>query len=339
MKKYTFYIIALLLPFAGHAQQATPEDLILFYNLENLFDPVRDSTINDTDFLPDGRYAWTWSKLKRKNNAIAKTIVAVGKGNAPALIGVCEVENRWVLKRLVEQTPLAKIGYDIVHRDSPDPRGIDVALLYRTDRFTVLHAAWFKVCYDSGSCRTREILYAKGVLRELDTLHVFVNHWPSKLGGAERSEPRRMRAAETLRTLTDSIFCTNPHANIVVMGDFNDTPESRPMVEGLQAVSDTACLTCLHNLMLPIALRGEGSLKYRNNWELIDQFFVSGNLLDAAAPIYCAPTDAAIFRAGFLLEPDEKFLGDKVRRTYEAGKYKGGASDHLPIVLPIKHNY
>ncbi|MDR2801885.1 MAG: endonuclease [Prevotellaceae bacterium] len=339
MKRITCYFVILLFPFVCLAQQAKQDDMVMFYNLENLFDPVKDSSINDNDFLPDGRYGWTWSKLKTKINAIAKTIIAAGKGNAPALIGVCEVENRYVLKRLIEQTPLAKIGYDIIHHESPDPRGIDVALLYRTSHFTPLHTAWFKVCYDSGSCRTREILYAKGVLHELDTLHIFVNHWPSKLGGAARSEPRRIRAAEVLRAIIDSVFCTNPHANILVMGDFNDTPDSRPIVEGLRAVSDTACLACLHNLMLPLALRGEGSLKYQKNWELIDQFFVSGNLLDKNAPVYCEPTEAKIFRADFLLEPDDKFLGDKVRRTYEAGKYKGGASDHLPIVLPIKHAY
>jgi endonuclease/exonuclease/phosphatase family metal-dependent hydrolase len=341
MKIFTICFLTLLLlcPFAGYAQPAKAEDIVMFYNLENLFDPIRDSSINDVDFSPGGQYGWTWSKLKAKTNAIAKTIIAAGNGNAPTLIGVCEVENRLVLKRLTEQTPLAKIGYDIVHRDSPDPRGIDVALLYRTDNFTVLHTAWFRVYYVSGSFRTREILYAKGVLHELDTLHIFVNHWPSKLGGAAKSEPRRMRAAETLRAVTDSIFRTNPHANILVMGDFNDTPDSNPIVKGLHAVSDTACVACLHNLMLPIAARGEGSLKYRKNWELIDQFFVSGNLLDTAAPMYCVPTEASIFRASFLLIPDEKFLGDKVRRTYEARKYTGGASDHLPIVLPIKHNY
>ncbi|MDR0695064.1 MAG: endonuclease [Prevotellaceae bacterium] len=339
MKKFACYFIILLFPFACLAQQVKQDDLAMFYNLENLFDPVKDTTINDNDFLPDGRYGWTWSKLKTKINAIAKTIIAAGNGNHPALIGVCEVENRYVLKRLIEHTPLAKIGYDIVHHDSPDPRGIDVALLYRTSHFTVLHSAWFKVCYESGNCRTREILYAKGVLHELDTLHIFVNHWPSKLGGAAQSEPRRIRAAETLRAITDSIFCTNPQANILVMGDFNDTPDSCPVVEGLRAVSDTACLTCLHNLMLPLALRGEGSLKYQKNWELIDLFFVSGNLLDKNAPVYCEPTEAKIFRANFLLAPDEKFLGDKVRRTYEAGKYKGGASDHLPVILPIKHTY
>jgi hypothetical protein len=341
MSSIIFYCLLLFLWVAGvcQARPAGPDDRVMFYNLENLFDPLNDSTVQDDDFTPEGRYHWSWSKLRDKTHSIAKTIIAAGEGDAPVLVGVCEAENRLVLQRLVEQTPLQPIGYGIVHRDSPDPRGIDVALLYRADAFTLLDAAWFRVYYDSGSYRTREILYAKGVLHELDTLHVVVTHWPSKMGGAARSEPRRMRAAATLRAITDSLFSTNPRANIIVMGDFNDTPDSAPVVRGLQAVSDTSCVACLHNLMRPLAARGEGSLKYRAAWELIDLFFVSGNLLNAAEPIYCPPEDVAIFRAPFLLEPDERYLGEKVRRTHDAGGYKGGASDHLPIVMRIKRNW
>ncbi len=339
MRQHFFVLALLFCPFVGIAQQVLQVDKVMFFNLENLFDPIEDPHAQDEDFTPTGKYGWTWKKLKTKNNGIAKTIVAVGDGNAPALVGLCEVENRVVLHKLTKETPLAKIGYGIVHRDSPDPRGIDVALLYRTDRFEVLNTAWFKVCYNSGSCGTREILYAKGVLRGLDTLHVFVNHWPSKLGGASKSEPKRVRAAETLRAVTDSILCVNPHANIIVMGDFNDTPDSRPVVKTLGAVDGVKCLSCLHNLMLPLAKRGEGSLKYQKNWELIDLFFISGNLLDTRQPVSISPSDVQVFRAEFLLEQDNKFLGEKVRRTFEAGKYKGGVSDHLPVVMTIQHNF
>ena len=336
---FSCFLLFLWVGGAGQSAPVVPDERVMFYNLENLFDPLNDSTTLDDDFTPEGRYHWSWSKLRDKARSIAKTIIAAGEGRAPALVGVCEVENRRALRLLVEQTPLQPVGYDIVHRDSPDPRGIDVALLYRAAAFRLLDAAWFRVCYDSGSCRTREILYAKGLLHELDTLHLVVAHWPSKMGGAARSEPRRMRAAATLRAITDSVFSTNPRANIIVMGDFNDTPESAPVVQGLQAASDTSCDACLHNLMRPLAARGEGSLKYRAEWELIDLFFVSGNLLNAAAPIYCLPEEVAIFRAPFLLEPDERYLGDKVRRTYEAGAYRGGASDHLPIVMRIRRNW
>ncbi len=321
------------------ARPAAPDCLVVFYNLENLFDPDDDAATQDEDFTPAGRYGWTWKKVNRKCNGIAKTIIAIGAGNAPTLVGVCEVENRRVLNKLIRDTPLAKIGYEVVHRDSPDPRGIDVALLYRPDNFTVLHAGWLKVKYEQGSTRTREILYAKGVLNDLDTLHVFVNHWPSKFGGALQTEPKRMSAAATLRTATDSIFAANPFANILIMGDFNDTPDSNPVKNGLQAASDTCCPACLHNLMAPIAVRGGGTLKYRKDWEVIDMFLVSGNLLDTLQPVYCVPSAAKIYDAGFLLEPDENYLGNKPLRTYYGGKYKGGVSDHLPIVMTIKRNY
>jgi endonuclease/exonuclease/phosphatase family metal-dependent hydrolase len=337
--KKIFLFCLIFCPVLAFARDEKREYVTMCYNLENLFDPIDDSLTQDEEFTPTGRFFWTWKKLTKKCNDIAKTIVAAGDGNAPALVGLCEVENRWVLHRLTDQTPLAKIGYGIVHRNSPDPRGIDVALLYRTDVFTVLHAGWFQVEYEPGNNKTREILYAKGVLDALDTVHVFVNHWPSKRGGALQSEPRRMRAAEVLRRVVDSIFAGHPQANILVMGDFNDTPESQPVTLGLGAVSDTVCLTCLHNLMLPVARRGEGSLKYRRNWELIDLFFISGNMLDTLQPICCLPEEVRIFRPDFLLERDDKFLGEKVHRTYEAGKYKGGASDHLPVILPIKRNY
>jgi len=338
--RFSLLVVTLLVcSFVGFAQQAPQTDKVLFFNVENLFDPIDDPHTQDNDFTPSGKYAWTWKKLAAKNNGITKIILAAGNGDAPVLVGLSEVENRIALNKLTQETPLAKISYDIVHRDSPDPRGIDVALLYRTDRFKVLNAAWYKVCYDSKSCATREILYARGVLRELDTLHIFVNHWPSKLGGAAQSEPKRVRAAETLRAVTDSILLTNPHANIIVMGDFNDTPDSKPVVNALGAVENAECLACLHNLMLPLARRGEGSLKYRKNWELIDMFFVSGNLLDNRQPVSVSPSNVQIFRAPFLLEPDEKYLGEKVRRTHEGLRYKGGVSDHLPIVMTITYNY
>ena len=338
MKKFIF-IVLLCAPFVAFSQENNLGEKVMFYNCENFFDPIDDPATQDEEFTPTGRNGWTWNKSIAKRNGIAKTIIAVGNGNAPALVGLCEVENRLVLNQLVEQTPLAKIGYGIVHRESPDPRGIDVALLYRTDCFNVLHSQWHKVFFDAKNFHTREILYAKGVLHELDTLHIFVNHWPSKYGGAAKSEPRRVRAAETLRAVVDSIFATNPKANILVMGDFNDTPECNAITKSLGAVSDSVCTTCLHNLMLPLAKRGEGSLKYQKNWELIDMFFVSGNLLDTNEPIYCNPSEVEIFRADFLMEKDEKFLGDRPRRTIDGGRYKGGVSDHLPIVLTLKRGY
>jgi hypothetical protein len=336
-KRYFITLWTLLCSLAAGAQDGKPDGLVMFYNVENLFDPEDDPHTQDNDFTPSGKNSWTWTRLAKKRNSIAKTIVAAGEGNAPVLVGLCEVENRLVLKHLVERTPLSKIGYGIVHHDSPDPRGIDVALLYRTDRFNVLHTAFYTVTYASGSSQTREILYAKGLYACCDTLHVFVNHWPSKLGGEKRSRPKRMAAARRAKSIADSILQASPAANIILMGDFNDTPESLPLTKGLQAFppQDNPSPDSLYNLMLPLAGRGEGTLRYRGQWELIDQFIVSGQLLRTQAAFHCLPNEVKVFKAPFLLEEDEKYLGEKPFRTYQGPAYKGGVSDHLPIVLPL----
>jgi hypothetical protein len=201
----------------------------------------------------------------------------------------------------------------------------------------VLHAGFYTVTYTSGSDRTREILYAKGLYADCDTLHILVNHWPSKLGGEKQSMPKRMAAAHCAKRLADSILQASPAANIILMGDFNDTPGSVPLAEGLQALPPhgNPSPDSLYNLMLPLAGRGKGSLRYRGQWELIDQFIVSGHLLQPQATLYCPYPDVEVFSAPFLLEEDEKYLGEKPFRTYQGPAYKGGVSDHLPVVLPV----
>ncbi|MCL2097579.1 MAG: endonuclease [Bacteroidales bacterium] len=325
-------LLVLLLPCLLQGQEAK----VMFYNVENFFDPFDDPKTQDEEFTPTGKKRWTWQRLAQKRSGIAKTIIAAGEGDAPVLVGFAEVENFLVLKQLVEQTPLARIGYGIVHHDSPDPRGIEVALLYRNDRFKLLHRHFYKLRLPSGSSRTREILYAKGVLDSRDTLHVLVNHWPSKLGNAQQSLAKRMTAARKAKAICDSIFGVNPSANILVMGDFNDSPESLPIVKGLAALPpDTLIINNrLYNLMLPLAKRGEGSYKYKSEWEMIDLFFVSGNMLLQSNGIKYK--NAYIFKADFLLEEDKKHHGKRPFRTYEGMKYLGGVSDHLPVVMIMK---
>jgi predicted extracellular nuclease len=310
----------------------------MFYNVENFFDTENDSLTQDDDFTPDGAYRWTWQRFIKKRNSIAKTIIAAGAGNAPILVGLCEVENYSVLRQLTEDTPLARIGYGIVHRNSPDLRGIDVALLYRTDHVKILYRSFYKVTLPSNEHPTRDILYAKVLYDRRDTLHILVNHWPSKLGGEQQSLPRRMAAAQRAKSITDSILQTSPVANIVLMGDFNDTPESIPLTKGLQALLQYGISSpdSLYNLMGQLARHGEGSLRYRGNWELIDQFIVSGNLLNPQATIQCLPDKVKIFKAPFLLENDNTYLGQKPFRAYQGPIYKGGISDHLPILLPLQ---
>jgi len=331
MKKLIPLLVVLWLSCALQGQEAR----LMFYNVENFFDPIDDPNTRDEDFTPSGVKRWTWARLAKKRSDIAKTIIAAGEGNAPVLVGLAEVENFLVLKQLVEQTPLARTGYAIVHRDSPDMRGIDVALLYRNDRFKLLHQYFYRIHLPAGSNPTREILYAKGVLDSNDTLHILVNHWPSKLGNYHQSLARRMAAASKAVAICDSIFSANPSANIIMMGDFNDTPESLPIIKGLGALPpDTVIIgNRLYNLMLPLSKKGEGSYKYKTEWEMIDLFFISGNMMQPDNRVRYK--DAYVFKADFLLEDDKKYHGKRPFRTYDGMRYLGGISDHLPIMLKL----
>ena len=236
----------------------------LFWNLENFFDPRDGGTGEaDTEFSSAGPRHWTWRRFDAKCRRVAKSLlwVADTEGGLPDVIGLAELENRFVLKRLLETDALSGTDYRIVHFDSPDPRGIDVALLYRASRWTLLGARPVPVRDSSGAVvPTRDLLCAT-LAQGADTLHVVVVHFPSQYGGAAASEPRRRSAVATLQALCDSL-----PGPVVVMGDFNDVPGSgvfAPLSPGLI------------NLALPLARRGEGSIRYEGRWELIDQAWVS----------------------------------------------------------------
>lgn len=299
--------------------------LAMFWNVENYFDTSDNPSTADEEFTPMGKNHWTRTKFEKKRDDIAKTIIlaADSYGMFPGIIGLCEVENRYVLEELVEKTPLARMGYSFIHKESPDSRGIDVALLYRKEVFLPLENKFLKMPFP-----TREVLYSKGVANGMDTLHIFVNHWPSKSGGEKSSHPRRMAASERVREVTDSILNANPSANIILMGDFNDTPASEPL-ENLDNFANLALL----------AQGNEGTHKYRGEWATIDQYLVSGNLLPPSGAndlkwIYCH-REMDIFAPDYLLVPDEVYMGVKPSRTLQGPRYLGGVSDHLPIMLKI----
>ncbi|MBT6836711.1 MAG: hypothetical protein HOA61_11765, partial [Bacteroidetes bacterium] len=217
---------------------------IMFYNVENLFDTLDDPRTNDNDFLPNGSYNWHSYRYYDKLNKIAKVVLATGGWDDIDLIGLCEIENRKVLDDLVFHTPLKSNKYEIIHKESPDRRGIDVALLYSRDKFKPIYYAFTKIIFPfDSSIRTRDILYAKGVVLNRDTLHLFVNHWPSRRGGKEVSEKRRVYVASVLREKVDSILKHNASSNIVIMGDFNDEPMDRSIQEILNAGFDSIDFT------------------------------------------------------------------------------------------------
>lgn len=319
------FITIYMLFLAGFSAKIHGSDLklksfyIIFWNVENYFDPFDDPLTDDQEFTPSGDKRWTWSKFLKKRDAIAKTIIASGdeNGDYPLLVGLAEVENGMVLSQLCHQTALAKLNYRFIHRDSPDRRGIDVALLYREEYFEPLYIRDYFMKLPDSLQTTRSVLYVKGVVYGYDTLHILVNHWPSKIGGNRASLPRRVAVAGQVRSICDSIFRENSNSNIVLMGDFNDTPDSPPLKH--------------LGLINPIdkqKFKKRGTIKYKGEWELIDHFFISGALLENHPEV-------TIFSPDFLLEDDTAYYGKKPFRTYLGPRYLGGVSDHLPISLKM----
>ncbi len=314
----------------------------MFYNVENLFDPFDDSLKNDDEFLPGQHKYWTWSKFQEKINNTYKVIVAVGGWEPPELIGLCEIENHFVLRELVEKSPFAAFNYRIIHQESPDHRGIDVALLFNPDKFQLLTDNYYSISFPfDTSLRTRDILYAKGIVQQEDTLHVFVNHWPSRWGGQLESEPKRLHVAQVLKNATDSIFSANPNAQIIITGDFNDTPENTSIRQILNANNELDVINNaqLYNLCYRFSEQGLGTHKYQGKWAVLDQFIISGNLLQKENTLFCKPDDVHIYNPKFLLENDETYLGSKPYRTYIGYRFNGGYSDHLPIFLDLRSNH
>lgn len=338
MKRILFILFSILYFSFSYSQPV--RNRVMFYNVENLFDPFNDSLTRDDEFTPDGARHWTWNKMEKKINGIFKVIMAVGEFDPPVIVGFCEVENGFVMHRLIKETPLSKFDYRMVHRESPDPRGIDVALIYRPDRFQLLEKDFFRVVFpDEPTRRTREILYAKGLMSK-DTLHVFVNHWPSKFGGELESESGRYAAAYTLKHKVDSIRVFYPDARILIMGDLNDEPESDPVVKGFGAclTDDTLCNNNFVNITAILKQKGQGSYKYQGVWGIIDQIIVSRSLLTKKHKLYTTPARASIFSADFLLESDDAFVGKKPFRTFQGYRHHGGFSDHLPVYIDLFEN-
>jgi predicted extracellular nuclease len=321
----TFAILFSILLSSGSFAQGW-DSPVMCWNVENYFDTYDDPDTADDEFTPRGDKFWSKKRFLAKRNAISKTILSIKDtyGEYPFLVGLVEVENSYVLKELVTDTPLAKLDYQYIHRDSYDPRGIECALLYREAHFTPLevhNVEVERVYYDKP---LRHILYVKGVERGSgDTLHIFVNHWSSKLGGEKRSAPNRLASALKVVRMADSIAFSNPdkEPNILIMGDLNDICHSEP----LNALK--LARTPLMILSEGFDPRKEGTTKYQGEWEFIDHFVVSEPLSRYAMDIY-APE--------FLLQKESKYLSKKPFRTYSGPKYLGGVSDHLPIILHKK---
>jgi hypothetical protein len=334
MKKELMLIIGLVI--AATIQSQAQQARIVFYNVENLYDTRDDSLTKDEEFLPGGDKNWTYDRFHCKIVRVYKVLVAMGRGEMPAVVGLCEVENRYVLDRLIYDTPLSRMNYRVIHRESPDARGVDVALLYRPDLFTPDTAEWLRVPLSTGET-TREILHVTGQLLD-DTVHFYINHWPSRYGGAGTSTGKRLAAAATLASSVKKVLVSDPSARIIIMGDFNDEPgdESLLSINKILANPESGGSFSLINLSDNHSFAGlEGTIKHQGTWSVFDQVIVSGSLLDNSAGLNLMSEKAEIFNAGFLLEKDETYTGFKPFRTYLGPGYHNGFSDHLPVSIVL----
>ncbi len=312
---------------------------LMFYNCENFFDTENDSVKLDDQFTPEGDKHWTPRKYWTKVYHIAKVIIAVGGFYPPDIVGLCEVENQEVLEDLVHSSPIKRFGYKIIHYESPDRRGIDVAMLYLPARFSPDTSMPIRVKFpESGSRPTRDILYVRGELSSGDTLHVFINHWPSRFGGHIETDPKRLYVARLLRRHVDSILSQNPSANIVIMGDLNDFPTDVSLMKGLhpRVDFDHIVLDDIYNLSYYLQeVKGQFSHRFHGESGILDQIIVSGALLDGKNGLFTSVDHVSVFTSPFLLEKDPDYPGYRTNRTYIGMKYHGGYSDHLPVYIDL----
>jgi len=330
------FMVNLLSP---ESQSKSKNDFtIVFYNVENLFDVKNDPETRDDDFTPAGQNHWTYHRLDAKIQHIYKALIAAGKGEFPDVIGLAEIENRWVVRRLIDSTPLSRVPYGIIHKDSPDPRGIDVALLYRKDRVNPVDFDFLRVVKEGKrQFESRDILYFSGSLNG-DTVHFFVNHWPSRYGGYMATKKKRNFAARILRQRIDTILADEPAAHILMMGDFNATMNEGCLRDVLHAArySNVKGFDSLINLTSNWKDETTGTLWNKGEWAVFDQFICTPSLLNGAR-LKLDISRTYICREAFLLEADEKYLGSKPNRTYLGPAYHGGFSDHLPIVTVLRY--
>lgn len=337
-------LLAIPIPFQAQTDEKIVR-ILAFYNVENLFDTINHPDKLDDDFTPEGKNRFRSSDYQSKLLQTAKVISKIGGNGGPGgpdLLGLAEVENKNVIIDLISCEALSKHRYGIIHFESPDIRGIDVALLYKKDVFTPVHQSIFevKIWKESGErIHTRYILRVSGVL-DGELLHLLVNHWPSRRGGRMRSEPKRMKAAFVVQNILDEIRIEDPDPKVIIMGDFNDDPINKSIAKGLLDPKKADSLRVeLFNPMRKLFKKGINSLAYRDNLNLFDQIILSKSL-------HTTQTDskhfrflqATIYNPSFLSYQKGKYRGYP-KRSFENNKYTGGFSDHYPVYVSLVKNH
>ena len=339
-------LLTLVMVFAGINAISAEPLRVVSYNVENLFHPKHDSVMidslwvekDDWEWTPEGERRWSYSRYERKVESIARVLTAIGEWDGVDIAGLQEVENAKCLRKLCYT--LRRGEYDFVHYESPDLRGIDVALIYKKSRVDTLRTRKLSIQTPPQSStdghrqsdraelfttsreeklETRDILYVCAQVDKKDTLHLFVCHLPSQRGGAAESEWKRTAVKAVLQTAIDSVYEACPNAKIIVMGDMNSDAPSVPLKgEELRGV----------RYREPVNGKETGTHKWQGRWSCLDRFYTS--------PALDSLSRAEIYNAAWIQEPDEKYLDLKPKRTYNGFRYqKDGFSDHLPIVLTV----
>lgn len=327
--------ISLTLVLEVESQSYDPQGpRFMFWNVENLFDTEDDPVTDDNDFLPAGVMRWNKKRYWKKINDLYKTITAAGEWTPPDVIALCEIENRSVIEDLINHTYLSRYDYGIIHEDSPDKRGIDVGLIFRKDRVSI---AGYNYLIPEGltwnTLGSRTVLYSGIIFRGTDdTIHLFFNHWPSRIGGVLAREDMRLKFASLVRIKSDSIsFSRKGMAKIIVAGDFNCTPEEREMAH--LTLSSGARFV---NLTARFSNEGLGTYRYQGTWEMLDQVLVSDYFLSCGEGAYADTRSAQIFSPYFLVTKDPNYPGNAPFSMYRGRRYRGGVSDHYPLLFDCR---
>lgn len=337
MKKYFVVLIFVLAVIAVNCQPKQDTLFVAMWNLQNLFDTSDDPQINDEEFLLNSEIEWTDERLDKKIYNLARIIRMMNNGNGPDLLGVCEVENQAVLETMVNKY-LSDLNYKVAYLESPDKRGIDNGLIYKSQKFKILNLQADTV-HLADEWPTRLIFGVNLLTEENDNITVFVNHWPSRSGGQVQSEPNRIAAANTLRTAVDRIFSNNADANIIIIGDFNDDPVNVSVLETLRAYPikcdslpsdfEMNSESELFNLAYQSFEDGLGSFKYRDTWNMLDQIIVSGSLITGPRIKYIC-NSFEVYKPPAIVTKSGKYEGAPFP-TYGGRRYLGGYSDHFPV--------